>query len=447
MSILKDRLKETKYREEEIAEKVSKSDAKPEGNEKEAAEKIILKVSRYFSEKMATEDISKFQNEIVRYIENECRRLTEFSFESQKRIEKSIKMTVLGNGPIEPLLKDPDVTDIVIQRYDNIVVERKGKIEKVNITFNDEKHLRTIIDRIVQSTGRQINVSTPYVDSRLRDGSRINATIPPISPMGATLTIRKFNNAVLSGDDYLKFGSLTPEMLEFLQTAVKARVSMIVSGGTGTGKTTLLNMLSQSIPKDELIITIEDTLELKLQQPNVRRMEVRLSNNESMANVDQELLVKNALRQRPDRIVLGETRDGTIVDLISAMSTGHEGSLTTIHANSPENMINVRIPILYSMNAKSNFSEKAIYMQVAEALHLIVQIRRFHTGERKIVNITHVAGINKETGLIILKDIFYYDTDEKCFKATGYIPENIIQMIKASGYDIDMKIFKKGVLK
>lgn len=440
MAILKNKLNETRQKEQMITKKVSSENIKPTDNEREYADKILASVSRHFSEKMAREGLNGLSAEIASFIESECATLN-VPLETQKRIEKTVKMTVLGNGPIEPFLQDPDVTDIIVQRYDNIVIEKKGRIHKVDATFTDEKQLRTIIDRIVQSTGRQINVSIPYVDARLRDGSRVNATIPPITPDGATLTIRKFNNSVLSGEDYLKFGSLTREMLYFLQCCVRARASMIVSGGTGTGKTTLLNMLSLSIPKDELIITIEDTLELKLQQPNVRRMEVRLSTNQGMANVDQEQLVKNALRQRPDRIILGETRDGTIVDLISAMSTGHEGSLTTIHANSPENMINVRIPILYAMNKNADFSERAVYMQIAEAVHIVVQIHRFHSGARKIVNITHLAGIDKTTGHVILKDIFYYDMNDHKFKATGYVPQNIMDMIRAAGIDFDMSIF------
>lgn len=293
-----------------------------------------------------------------------------------------------------------------MQRYDNIVIERNGKIEPVAATFNDEEHLMTIIRRIVQRVGRQISVSTPIVDARLKDGSRVNATMKDVSPDGATLTIRKFNHTILNGKDYLRKNSMSKVMLYFLDRCVRGKVNILVSGGTGTGKTTLLNMLSAFIPNDELIITIEDTLELKLQQSNVRRMEVRLAKTKEMMQIDQKALVKAALRQRPDRIILGEARDGSIVDLISAMSTGHEGSMSTIHANSPRNAVDVRIPILYSMNEDTNFSEQSVAMQVAEALQLIVQISRFPDGSRKITHISHVDGLTANDKVNI-KDILF----------------------------------------
>ena len=353
-------------------------------------------------------------------------------------------LTVLGNGPIEPYMQDPEVTEIVVQRYDHIVVERAGKIESANVTFTDEEHLQTIIKRIVQRIGRQITVTTPIVDARLKDGSRVNATIPPVSVDGATLTIRKFSKSMLRPEDYVKAGSLNKQMLYFLFLSVVGKMSIFVSGGTGTGKTTLLNMLSSYIPKEELIITIEESCELQLQQPNVRRMETRLATNKDMMNVDQCQLVRAALRQRPDRIILGETRDGSVVDIVSAMSTGHEGSMTTIHANSPENMCNVRIPILYSMNNDTNFSENSIAMQIAEAVDLIVQIERFPDGSRKITRISFVSGVKDTVNgkQVKLSNVFHYDREKSDFVWDGYIPEKVIQAAEFHGYSVDEEIFQ-----
>lgn len=286
---------------------------------------------------MHEKSIDELGDKIKDAVRRTCESLVttkKLTFEQGRRVEKIVLMTVLGNGPIQELLIDPEVTEIVVQRYDNIVIEKRGKIIRTDIRFNNEEHLETIIKRIVQRCGKQISTVMPIVDARLLDGSRVNATLRPVSVDGATLTIRKFSDNFLSGEDYLAFGSLNENMLKLIAIAIRAKITMFVSGGTGTGKTTMLNLLSSYIPDDELIITIEDTCELKL-QPNVRRMEVRRSKTPEMMDVDQQALVKAALRQRPDRIVLGEVRDGSIVDLISAMSTGHEGSMSTIHANSP----------------------------------------------------------------------------------------------------------------
>lgn len=362
MSILKDKFITNRTEKENINKKIKETHVQPTEQEQNTAQDIIRKVSEQYAEELISKDISDISNQIAATVREYCNQL-DLTYEEQKRIEKTVLSTVLGHGPIEPLLQDNDVSEIVVQKYDNIVYEKDGIIHKSEVSFVDENHLRTIINRIVQKAGRQINIMTPIVDARLEDGSRVNATIPPVSPDGATLTIRKFNNKALSGNDYLALGSLNRPMLYFLNACVRGRISIFVSGGTGTGKTTLLNMLSAYVPSNELIITIEDTCELKLQQPNVRRMEVRSSTSSDMLTVDQKILVRNALRQRPDRIILGETRDGSIVDLISAMSSGHDGSISTIHANDPENMCNVRIPILYSMNKDVNFSEKSIAMQ------------------------------------------------------------------------------------
>ena len=439
MSRFKERLKNEKEKQQQLSEKISSEYIKPTQNEQEKANRVIIAVSQRFSNELVRQDVEDLRDEISFAIKEECQNL-DISLEEQMRIEKTVMMTALGNGPIEKYLNDPAVTEVVVQRYDNIVIEKNGKIQKVEVAFSNEEHLQTIIKRIVQKVGRQISITNPIVDARLMDGSRVNATIPPVSVDGATLTIRKFNDHFLSGKDYIEKGSLNEDMLYFLERCVKGKISMFVSGGTGTGKTTLLNMLSSYIPSGELIITIEDSCELNLQQPNVRRMETRNASNSEMMDVNQKTLVRAALRQRPDRIILGETRDGSVVDIISAMSTGHEGSLTTIHANDPQNMCDVRIPILYSMNKEANFTEQAIAMQIAEAVQIIVQISRFPDGSRKLTHISCVDGVS-ETGKVNVKDIFIYDKQKKEHIATGYCPEKIIEAIQNKGILFDKKIF------
>lgn len=441
MSLLKDKLRTDATIKNAITEKVESEYIKPTEQEQKTAADVIRTISEQFADELIEKDIDDVQDDIVKAVQDQCQNL-DLSFEEQKRIEKTVLLTALGNGPIEEYLQDPEVTEIVVQRYDNIVIEKKGHTQNVEASFNNEQHLETIIKRIVQRVGRQINKTTPIVDARLKDGSRVNATIPPVSPDGATLTIRKFNQKALSGKDYLNFDSLDRSMLYFLERCVRGKINIFVSGGTGTGKTTLLNMLSQYIPNDELIITIEDTLELKLQQSNIRRMEVRLSTSSEMMQVDQKMLVKAALRQRPDRIIIGETRDGSIVDLISAMSTGHEGSMSSIHSNSPQNMVDVRIPILYSMNEDTNFSEKSVALQIAEALQLIVQISRFPDGSRKITHISYVDGLT-QNDKVNVRDIFIYNRKTKSFQYTGYYPKALIRSVREKGLDFDDSIFQK----
>lgn len=442
MPVLKDKLQSEIDKNQAITEMVDSEYVKPSESEQKMANDIIISISKRFSQELIGKDVEELESQIRQAVQEECQKLS-VSFEEKKRIEKTVLLTSLGNGPIEEYLQDDTVTEVVVQRYDNIVIERRGIIENVENAFSSEEHLQTIIKRIVQRVGRQISITNPIVDARLADGSRVNATIPPVSVDGATLTIRKFSNDFLSGSDYVSIGSMSHNMLYFLSLCVRGKISIFVSGGTGTGKTTLLNMLSSYIQSRELIITIEDSCELKLQQPNVRRMETRMITNEEMMNVDQKTLVRAALRQRPDRIILGETRDGSIVDIISAMSTGHEGSLTTIHANSPRNMVDVRIPILYSMNKESNFSEHAIAMQIAEAIQIIVQIQRFPDGSRKISHISEVNGLDS-FGKVNINDIFVYSQERACHMATGFIPEKTLQLLSNKGIIVDRNIFQEG---
>ncbi len=294
-------------------------------------------------------------------------------------------------------------------------------------------------DRLSVANGIQFAM----VDARLPNGSRVNATIPPVTPDGATLTIRKFPESIMTGDDYLRFHSLNRPMLDFLAKCVEGRISLIVSGGTSTGKTTLLNMLSLFIPEDELIVTVEDSCELSLSQSNVRRMEARAVNTEGMMPITIQSLVRNALRMRPDRLIIGEIRNGTVVDMMSAMSTGHDGSMSTVHANSPQNLVNARLPILYSMNQAASFSEESQRLQIAEALHLIVHIERLKTGERKITHITHVCGLEQD-GKVRLRDIFLYNHATGQFEPTDYTPNKILKHLSANGVEMDNGIFKKS---
>lgn len=442
-TIIQSRLQQSKAEEDAISKQIASENVLPSESERGYVADIIRKVSSKYSEELLKKDTDLLRGPIQNTVIEECKRLENLTFEEKKKVEKIVLLTVLGNGPIEPYLNDPTVTEIVVQRYDNIVIERNGKIEQTDVSFTDENHLQTIIKRIVQREGRQISLTQPIVDSRLPDGSRVNATIPPVSIDGATLTIRKFSKKVLSGEDYINKGSMDARMLYFLSLCVVGRMNIVVAGGTGTGKTTLLNMLSSYIPKNELIITIEDTAELKLQQPNVRRMETRLAQNEEMMNVNQSMLVKAALRQRPDRIILGEARDGAIVDIVSAMSTGHEGSLTTIHATSPKVLFKTRLKNLYDQYEGANFSSNAVAMQTAEAFDIVVQIERLPDGSRKITHICYVdEAVDTPTGKeVVYQDIFYYDKKERIFKYTGLMPQKVLDAAQFWGLEIDERYF------
>ena len=437
--LLSEKFKNKENTKKAVEEKVKQEEYTPTQQDNEIIETIISEISSKFRDTIAQNGFSdKIKEEIKIAVEQKCQ-TCQIGYEEQKRIERYALSSIIGYGPLDTYIDDPEVTEIVVQRYDNICIEKKGIVYKTKASFADEAQLKTVIDRILQPIGRQINLFTPMVDGRLPNGSRVNATIPPVTPDGATLTIRKFSTDVLSGQDLINFDSLNIPMLKFLSKCVKSKISLIVSGGTSTGKTTLLNVLSSFIPNNELIITIEDSCELSLKQPNVRRMEARAVNGEGMQPITIQSLVRNSLRMRPDRIIVGEIRDGTVVDMMSAMSTGHEGSMSTVHANSPVALVNSRIPILYSMNSNYSFAESSQKVQIVEALQLIIQITRLDNGERKISQITEVAGL--ENGKILLRDIFVYDKKNKQFKATGYIPKKIINIAKSHNVDIDEAMF------
>ena len=421
---VKERLREKKIEQSNIARKIDSEQLKPTSSEKEDMNKLIRDISVQFKEELTDpgRDPDAVNKDIAAAIREKIEALP-YTFERKRRMEKLAIANIIGLGPIQQFLDNPDITEIVVQRYDKICIERKGKVMKTKVSFNDEEHLRNVINRILQPVNRAINLRLPIVDARLRDGSRVCATIPPISPDGATLTIRKFQNEKMTPEKYIELRSITEEAMDFLKRCVRAKVSIFISGGTGTGKTTMLNALSSFLPNDELIVTIEDTLELQLKQENVRRMETRQVDAEGAMRCDMAALVKTALRMRPDVLILGEIRDEAVIQFLSASSTGHEGSMCTAHANSPENLVNVRIPIMMSMDKGAQFSERAQAMMIAEAIQLIVQLKRLSNGRRIISRITGVDGTYK--GMVKLVDIYQYNVAKDTLECTWQIPQTI----------------------
>jgi len=323
----------------------------------------------------------------------------------RSRITGEICDEILGHGPIEPLLRDPDVSEIMVNGPDRIYVERFGRIVPVDAAFVDEEHLRRIIDKIVARIGRRIDEGSPMVDARLPDGSRVNAVLPPIALDGSVLTIRKFSVDPYTMDDLIGFGTLTKPVAELLAACVRGRLDLLITGGTGTGKTTTLNVLSQYLPSDERIVTIEDAAELQLHQEHVLRLESRPANIEGRGQVTVRDLVRNSLRMRPDRIVIGEVRDGAALDMLQAMNTGHDGSLTTVHANSPRDSL-ARIETMVLMSGM-DLPVRAIREQIASAVDLIVHQTRLKDGSRKITHITEITGM--EGDVVSLQDVFMLD--------------------------------------
>jgi pilus assembly protein CpaF len=327
------------------------------------------------------------------------------SSEQRQRLIRDVEDDVLGHGPLQRLLDDPSITEIMVNGAQMIYVEQDGKLTRVNAHFNSEEHLRRVIERIVARVGRRIDESSPLVDARLADGSRVNAVIPPLAFSGSTLTIRKFSKDPFKVKDLIAFGTLTAEMAELLQACVEARLNIIVSGGTGSGKTTLLNVLSSFIPEGERIITIEDAVELQLQQDHVVRLESRPANIEGKGEIGIRELVRNSLRMRPDRIVVGEVRGGESLDMLQAMNTGHDGSLSTVHANSPRDAV-ARLETLVLM-AGMDLPLRAIREQIASAVDVIVQLSRLRDGSRRVTFVTEVQGMEGQT--VTLQDAFVFD--------------------------------------
>ncbi len=351
---------------------------------------------------------------------------------------------ILGYGPIQPLLDDPEITEIMVNGPSHVYIERKGKITLTERIFRNDAHVMRIIEKIVMPLGRRIDESSPMVDARLPDGSRVNAIIPPLSVRGPVLTIRKFSRDPYGIQDLVNFGSLTQDMATFLEACVNAKLNIIVSGGTGSGKTTTLNVLSSFIPNDERIVTIEDAAELQLQQEHVVTLESRPANLEGKGEISIRMLVKNALRMRPDRIIIGEVRGGEALDMLQAMNTGHDGSLGTIHANNPRDSIS-RLETMTLMSG-TELPSKSIMEQIAAAIHLLVVQNRVRDGSRKITSVTEVQGI--EGGVVILQDIFRYDQTGVDlqgkvvgqFTPTGLRPK-FMDRLAQQGLDLPASIF------
>jgi len=383
----------------------------------------------------------KTQSAIAALLEKENVNL---SREERAQIVKEVLDEALGLGPLEDLLADPQVTEIMVNRRDVIFVEKNGKLSKADVSFTSNQQLLTIIERIVTPLGRRIDEKTPYVDARLRDGSRVNAVIPPLALDGPCVTIRKFAKVPLTFKDYLKYGTLTEPMIDFLRVCVENKLNVIISGGTGSGKTTLLNVLSGFIPASERIITVEDAAELQLKQEHVIRLETRPANMEDTGAVTIRDLVRNTLRMRPDRIVIGECRGGEALDMLSAMNTGHDGSLTTVHANSPREAVS-RLETLCLM-AGMELPAKAIREQIAGAVDLIIQISRLSDGTRKVISVTEVIGMQGE--VITLQEIYRYKEDGQDknrkiigqFQATGFIP-TFIEDFEKRGIKVPRTLF------
>ena len=354
-------------------------------------------------------------------------------------IVRQIGDSVLGLGPLEPFVRDPEVTEIMVNNWDTIYVERAGRLYWTGTKFHDDQQLRRTIDKIVGKVGRRVDESSPYVDARLPDGSRVNAVIPPLAIDGPALTIRKFAADPYQADDLIEFGTMTSPVAKFLEACVRGRINIMVAGGTGAGKTTTLNVISSFIPDDERILTIEDAAELKLQQPHVVRLESRPPNIEGKGQVSIRDLVRNSLRMRPDRIVIGEVRGAEALDMLQAMNTGHDGSISTIHCNSPRDALS-RLETI-TMMAGMELSNKAIREQIASALQLIVYQQRLKDGTRRLTHVTEVAGMEGE--VITLQDIFLFDfsagMDEEGrfrgrLKSTGLRPKFLDKLAERGVY-------------
>src|SRR5215467_9534042 len=368
------------------------------------------------------------------------------SVSERERLVSDVQHELFGLGPLEPLLADPTISDILVNAHSTIYVERRGKIEVTSVTFKDDEHLMRVIERIVSSVGRRIDESSPMVDARLQDGSRVNAIIPPLSIDGPVLSIRRFGSDPLKMSSLIEFKALTKDIADMLQMTVTARLNVLISGGTGAGKTTLLNSLSAFIPEDERIVTIEDSAELQLQQPHVVRLETRPPNIEGRGEITQRDLVRNALRMRPDRIVIGEVRGGEAIDMLQAMNTGHDGSLTTVHANTPRDALS-RLETMIQMTGM-RLSDRAMRQQVASAINLVVQVARLSDGSRRITSISEITGMEGET--ITMQEIFQYertgvDKDGVVlgrFRPTGIRPR-FAERLKASGLQLPRVFFEE----
>jgi len=400
-------------------------------------------------------DLTKLGSLAPEQVHDEVSRLAEgvliseampLSAADRERLIDEVQHELFGLCPLEPLLTDSTISDILVNSPDKIYIERRGKIELTRVNFKDDEHLMRVIERIVSSVGRRIDESSPMVDARLKDGSRVNAIIPPLSIDGPVLSIRRFGAEPLRISALIENRALTKDIAEMLEMCVRARMNMVISGGTGAGKTTLLNALSAYIPENERIVTIEDSAELQLQQPHVVRLETRPPNIEGRGEVAQRDLVRNALRMRPDRIVIGEVRGGEAIDMLQAMNTGHDGSLTTVHANTPRDALS-RLETMIQMTGM-RLSERAMRQQIASAINLVLQVARLSDGTRRVTSISEITGMEGET--ITMQEIFQFErtgVDREGvvvgrFRATGIRPR-FAERLKAHGMQLPRVFFEE----
>ena len=400
-------------------------------------------------------DLTKLSSLTPEQVHAEVSRLAEnvlaqeampLSASERERLVNDVQHELFGLGPLEPLLADSTISDILVNSHGTIYIERRGKLERTDVAFKDDEHLMRVIERIVSTVGRRIDESSPMVDARLKDGSRVNAIIPPLSIDGPVLSIRRFGTEPLKMARLIEYKALTKDIADMLQMCVTARLNMLISGGTGAGKTTLLNALSAYIPESERIVTIEDSAELQLQQPHVVRLETRPPNIEGRGEVTQRDLVRNALRMRPDRIVIGEVRGGEAIDMLQAMNTGHDGSLTTVHANTPRDALS-RLETMIQMTGM-RLSERAMRQQIASAIDVVLQVARLSDGTRRVTAISEITGMEGET--ITMQEVFMYERTGinaqgeviGRFRPTGIRPR-FAERLKACGLQLPRIFFEE----
>src|SRR5579883_1875559 len=431
-------------------QRLLKSSAKPKSTLKPEYQELKFTLHRKLVDKINLEALATIDNQRVR---SEVRQALISLIDAEPTLLSSIEKQqicdevldeVFGLGPLEPLLQDPTISDILVNTHKQVYIERKGLLELTSVTFRDSQHLLRIIDKIVSQVGRRVDQSTPMVDARLSDGSRVNAIVPPLAVDGPLLSIRRFSTDKLMPPDLVDRSAMTQGMMELLEACVRAKLNIIIAGGTGAGKTTLLNALSAFISPKERIVTIEDAAELQLKQPHLARLETRPANVEGHGQIRQRQLLVNSLRMRPDRIVVGEVRGEEALDMLQAMNTGHDGSLTTIHANSPRDAIS-RLEVMVSL-ANANMHLSAIRQQIASAVHILVQAARLSDGARRVIHITEVTGI--ETEVVTLQDLFVFEKrgvspEGKVigrFAATGILPRFHDKLL-AAGIHLPAELF------
>ncbi len=406
-------------------------------------------ISKIDLEKLASVDSGKARLAVAAMVQEIV--VTEgvpLSAGEKERVRSEVLDEVFGLGPLEAFLRDPTVSDILVNNPRTVYVERHGILQKTNVTFRDDRHLMQVIDRIVSRVGRRVDESSPMVDARLPDGSRVNAIIPPLAIDGPCISIRRFGSGPVAAESLVKLNSISPEMLETLAAAVKARISILISGGTGAGKTTFLNILSGFIPETERLVTIEDAAELQLQQENVVRLETRPPNVEGLGAVRQRQLLINSLRMRPDRIIIGEVRGDEAFDMLQAMNTGHEGSMATIHANTARDAIS-RLESMVAM-ASVNLPERSVRQQIASAINIIVQVSRMTDGTRKVVSVSEITGL--EENVITMHDVFNFERkgigpDGKVigsFQPSGIRP-HFLERLRVAGITLPAKFFDRSM--